>query len=84
MDSAYLQQQIDRTKAQIDAYNDAILALTAGGHQSYQLDTGQSTQRVTRLELDTLQKQLDALYNRLVVFEARRNGSGVMHGRPDW
>jgi hypothetical protein len=84
MDAAFLQARIDATKAQIIAYEDAATALASGGVQSYTLDTGQSRQTVTRLDLDNLQKTIDSLYNRLATLEARLNGSGTITARPAW
>lgn len=84
MDAAFLQARIDATKAQIIAYEDAAAALASGGVQSYTLDTGQSRQTVTRLDLDNLQKTIDSLYNRLATLEARLNGSGTITARPAW
>jgi hypothetical protein len=84
MDAAFLQARIDATKAQIIAYEDAATALASGGVQSYTLDTGQSRQTVTRLDLDNLQKTIDSLYNRLATLEARLNGSGTVTVRPAW
>jgi hypothetical protein len=83
MDAAFIQARIDSTKAQIVAYEDAVTAL-AGGVQSYTLDTGQTRQTVTKLDLSALQKALDAMYNRLVTLEARLNGSGTVTTRPAW
>lgn len=83
MDAEFLQARIDATKTQIVAYEDAITALTSGGVQSYTLDTGQSRQTVTRLELSTLNSALDGLYNRLVTLQARQNGGSVIVG-PAW
>lgn len=84
MDATFLQARIDATKAQIIAYEDAATALASGGVQSYTLDTGQSRQTVTRLDLDDLQKTVDSLYNRLATLEARLNGSGTVTARPAW
>ena len=84
MDATFLQERIDATKAQIVAYEDAVTALVGGGVQSYTLDTGQSRQTATRLDLGALQKHIDALYNRLATLQARRNGSGVTTARPAW
>lgn len=84
MDAAFLQARIDATKAQIIAYEDAATALASGGVQSYTLDTGQSRQTTTRLDLDNLQKTIDSLYNRLATLEARLNGSGTITARPAW
>lgn len=83
MDAEFLQARIDATKTQIVAYEDAITALTSGGVQSYTLDTGQSRQTVTRLELSGLNDALDGLYNRLVTLQARQNGGSVIVG-PAW
>lgn len=83
MDSEFLQQRIEATKALIVAYEDAVTALTTGGVQSYTLDTGQSRQTVTRLEIATLQRNIDSLYNRLVTLQARLNG-GAVSVRPAW
>ena len=83
MDRAFIQARIDATKAQIVAYEDAVLAL-AGGVQSYTLDTGQSRQTVTRFDLIDIQKTIDGLYNRCATLEARRNGSGTVTARPGW
>lgn len=84
MDREFIQARIDATKAQIIAYEDAALALANGGVQSYVLDTGQSRQSVTRLDLEWIQKTIDGLYNRCATLEARLNGSGTVNVRPVW
>lgn len=43
----------------VQAIDAAIDAMISGGHQSYELDTGQGKQRVSRLDLDKLRKQRD-------------------------
>jgi len=80
----YLQNRITATQTMIDAYEDAVTALGVGGAQSYTLDTGQTRQTVTKLDLIALQKTIDALYNRCATLEARLNGSGVLAARPAW
>ena len=77
MDAAFLQERIDKVKAQIVAYEDAIDALVVQGMQSYTLDTGQTRQTVTRFELSSLQSQLDSLMNRLATLQARQTGCNV-------
>ncbi len=84
MDAAFIQARIDATKLQIVAYEDAALALGTGGVQSYELDTGQSRQRVTKTDLPAIQKTIDGLYNRCATLEARLTGNGVAIGRPAW
>lgn len=83
MDSTWLQQRIDATKAHIEALEEAILALSSGTQQSYSLDTGQTKQTVTKKDLTSLQASIDALYSRLSALSARRNG-GVVYSRPGW
>lgn len=81
MDNTYLTDRIAKTKVLIEAYEDATTAL-AGGVQSYTLDTGQSRQTVTKLDLEALNKMLDTLYNRLCIMQTRLNGSGTVIVRP--
>lgn len=83
MDSAFIQARIDATKLQIVAYETAVEALATGGVQSYTLDTGQSRQTVTRLDLKDIQNTVDSLYNRCATLEARLNGATIT-GRPHW
>ena len=83
-DRPYVQERITATKAQITAYEDALLAFgTNGAMQSYTLDTGQSRQTVTRADLSTMNRVLDSLYNRLATLEARLYGGSVTV-RPHW
>jgi len=71
MDSSYWLEKIDKTKAIIDNYEEAILFLTANPTESYKLDTGQGEQEVKRHNLKNMNDTLDSLYNRLSVLEQR-------------
>lgn len=84
MDTAFLQDRITATKAQIIAYEDAALALGTGGVQSYTLDTGQNRQVVTKLDLEWMQKTIDSLYNRCATLQTRLTGSGTSRVVPAW
>lgn len=84
MDNAWLLARIAAIKTIIEAYEDAALALAQGGVQSYKLDTGQTVETVTRLDLEWINASLDGFYNKLVTLEARLTGNGVHHGRPAW
>lgn len=84
MDRTFLQARITATQAQIIAYETAIDAIISGGVASYTLDTGQTNQTVTKLNLAATQRTLDSLYNRCATMEARLNGSGVVTVRPGW
>lgn len=83
MDREFIQARIDATKAQIIAYENAADAL-ASGVQSYTIDTGQTRQTVTKLDMRGIQNTLDQLYNRCATLEARLNGSGTVNVRPVW
>lgn len=79
----FLQEQVEATKALIVAYNAAILALTTGA-QSYQLDTGQTRQLVTKANLATLINARDRLLNELSVMGARFDGDAAFRMNPSW
>lgn len=83
MDADFIRDRIIATKAMIVVYEDAAAAL-ASGVQSYTLDTGQSRQTVTKLDMRGLQLTIDQLYNRCATLEARLNGSGTVTARPAW
>ncbi len=72
---AFLQEQIDATKAAITAYRAAILALSSGA-QSYSLDTGQTKQSVTKANLTELRKTLEWLNKELRRLDDELNGGG--------
>jgi len=80
--SQFMLDRIAAKKAQIIVYEDALTALGTGGVQSYRLNTGQSDQQVTKMDVADLQKTVDSLYNTLATLEARCTGSGSMTGRP--
>ncbi len=80
--STFLLERITKTKASIVALEDALTALGDGGVQSYRLDTGQSNQLVTKMDVKDLQSTVDSLYNTLATLEARCSGNGVVIGRP--
>jgi hypothetical protein len=84
MDASFIQDRITATKALIVAYENAIDAIVSGTVQSYTLDTGQSKQTVTKIDLNALNASLDGLYNRCATLEARLNGSGTIITRPSW
>jgi hypothetical protein len=83
MDNTWLQARIDATKAQIEAYDAAITALSSGV-QSYTIDTQQTRQTVTRADVADIQKTIDILYGRLAALTARLNGTGTVSVRPAW
>ena len=83
MDRDFALERITAVKNQIVAYEAAITALTTAGISQYTIDTGQSRQVVTRIDVVRLNTQLDGLYNRLATLEARVYGSSIT-ARPAW
>lgn len=83
IDSTWLDARIAKTKLLIVAYEDAITAISTGGVQAYSLNTGQTTQTVTRANLTAMQATLESLENRLATLNARRYG-GSVYVRPSY
>jgi len=84
MDAAFIQDRIVTKKIQIIAYEDAVTALASDAIQSYTLDTGQSRQVVTKLNLTELRNMVDSLYNDLLTLENRILHGGAVVVRPTW
>ena len=82
MNSDFLQERIAATRALIIAWETALANLALGNIQMYSMDTGQTKNTVTKLNLATLNAGLDGLYNRCATLEARATGSGVVIVRP--
>lgn len=81
-DAAFWQARLTAVEAQIVAYESAVLAL-GNGVQSYELNTGQTTQRVTKVDLIRLSNLLDGLLNRRQTIRALLNG-GSTHVTPNF
>jgi len=85
MSSDFYSARIEQVQAQIIAFEDALTAFAANGAvQSYTIDTGQTTQTVTRSNLSQLRNTVTSLYNQLATLEARVNGCGTVQARPGW
>lgn len=82
--SDFFKKRLEATEAQIEQIETAITAITVGGLQSYSINTGQSTQSVTRASLKSWQDALDQLYSRRDVIRARLYGDGVTNVRAAW
>lgn len=83
-DYQFLTARIQATEALIIAYEDAATGLANGTIQQYSLDTGQSRQSVTKIDIKVLNDAIDGLYNRRATLIARRDGCGVSTVRPCW
>ena len=79
----HLEDEYQNLKNIVFKYDEAISALLSGTHQSYQLDTGQTMQRVTRLDLESLQSKRNMAENRLNDLALRlRKTAGVVQAVP--
>lgn len=84
--SEYWSAELLNARDRLYKLNLAISAITTGGHQSYELDTGQSRQRVTRFDLPQLFSQVDDLMEQIRRLEILL-GEGkptVKQVRPAW
>lgn len=72
-DRAWICERIEKTKCAIEAYEDAIVALSSGAQQ-YTLNTGQSVQMVRQAELSQLRQMLEMLESRLFGLQNRLCG----------
>ena len=81
---SFYKERIVKLKAMIEAYEDAIIAITSDGVKSYQLNTGQNDSRVTKLDVPDLQAQLDEMVNRLCRWQQKVDDieAGLGSGRP--
>jgi hypothetical protein len=81
-DNQWTDDRIASTKSLIEKYEQAIDALS-NGTASYSLNTGQTSQTVTKQNITSLMKTLQSLENRLATLQARRSG-GSVNVKPAW
>lgn len=84
MDLTFEEERLEKLKALITAYDDALLALAQEGVDSYSLDTGQSRQTVHKIDLEWLKKTQETLMNQYATLCARLGRSGQNIARPAW
>jgi len=83
MDHIFLKQRIEKAKNTIIAYEDALIALSAGNIQSYMIDTGQTKQTVTMQDIEKINNIIASLENKLATLTARINNIPT-HVVPLW
>jgi hypothetical protein len=81
-DRQWIIDRIDTTRNLIIQYETALGAI-ADGAQSYQLDTGQTRQLVTKANLGSVQLTLMRLEARLATLQ-NRLGCARVYVRPGW
>ncbi len=81
----HLENEYQNLKNLVFQYDEAIAAILTGGHASYQLDTGQSMQRVTRFNIKEIQEMRDVAAGKLADLAVRlRKTAGQKQGLPAW
>jgi len=80
----FLTDRRDAIMKQIIAYEDAMFQLANNNIQSYQLDTGQTVEKVTKLDIEFMKGIIDGLYNQYTVLDNRIKGRGSVVGQPGW
>jgi hypothetical protein len=80
----FLLTQIEPLKARIAAYILASSELASGAIQSYELESGQTRQKVTKANIDLLEQAISAAMNQLTTLEARLCGSGTIRVIPSF
>jgi len=71
MASTFDLNQIDIMETRLGDVATAITSLLSGGVAEYSLNTGQSIQRVTKLDLKNLNTMYDSIYNQLTILQLR-------------
>lgn len=80
-DTEWLEARVAATKTLIENIEAAITALTVGGVDMYQLDTGQTRTMVQKARVPALRELLAFHENRLATLNAKLRGASVI-GRP--
>ena len=82
----YWEDELKNSRLLLFKINEAIDTISLGSHQSYTLDTGQTRQTVTRVDLPALIDKRDTLIGQIRSIELylREGRPNVKQGRPDW
>jgi hypothetical protein len=79
-----LEAQIAPLKVKLVEMIAASAGIASGAIQSYEIETGQTRQKVTKVNLDLLEAAIERLMNLLTTLEARLRGSGAVRMIPSW
>lgn len=84
MNYDFLTDRINHIKDAIISAENAELDLINGSISSYSINTGQSSQSVTKQNITELRKYISALYLRLDDLTKRRDGASLTVGVLRW
>lgn len=74
--AAYYQDRIDNALLTIEALETAMVDLSTGTIKSYTLNTGQTTQSVTKKNINLLTSAIESCYGLIEFWDMRKNGGG--------
>jgi hypothetical protein len=77
MDSEYCQAQIDILKPLIAAYQAVLLQLAQNPNKSYTLNTGQTTESVSKYDIDKIRDMVNGLQGDLQYWYDCLNNTGT-------
>lgn len=80
----FFRAQVEPLKLKVVAQMKASADLAAGAIQSYELESGQTRQKVTNANIDVLERAIASNMNLLATLEARLCGTGVTRVIPSW
>jgi len=81
----YYQDELKNSRVLLFELNKAILAILKGGHHSYQINTGQNSQNVTRENINDVINQRDCLLYQISQLENMLGIRAVVkHVVPGW
>ena len=75
----YYDDRILKLDARIEAYETAAEGLISGAIQSYKLNTGQSEQWVTKLDIFKIEEIIDTLISRRARYQRKASGAGDIY-----
>lgn len=82
MDADSIQARIDYYTTLITAYEESLTALSSQGLKSYTLNTGQTTETVTKQDVWRIQQLLESALASLDYWDMRLNGGATIYVRP--
>lgn len=83
MNDQFIQDRITACQDQIVALDGAILGLSSGKIKSYALNTGQTTETVSKKDILRLQEAKQDIINECTMWEVRLNGGSILV-QPGW
>lgn len=82
MDATFCQTQITTIETQITSAQAVLSKLLANPNRSYTLNTGQTTESVTKYDIERIQAMIETMVGQLQFWEDCLNGTSGCIGRP--